>query len=169
VPADVDGELGIAFAVVFVVPGTEDRLQYNRTPDILFTVYRGGLMIYQGQRRYSELDPNHVVMHFLVPGSFKHKGNNVHLRVQFHCQDASKSKFLKSFGYHLIRRYEEKKTDLIDDNQVTKRPSVDDGNLESDCYQHQKGILQLWEVDFQMQRICDLVNRNYTNNLVIIM
>jgi hypothetical protein len=110
VPADVDGEItGIAFAAAVVV-GTEDDTYL----DLRFSVIRGGVTIYQGNSGYSKLDADHVLMHFLVPGSFKHKVENDRLRVQFYWWEASKSRFFKGFGFHLIRRYEEKKKDLID-------------------------------------------------------
>jgi carbonic anhydrase len=136
VPADVEREItGIAFAVAF---GTEEY-KYNRDLSIYFGVIRGGVQIYNGNSVPIHMkDADHVLMHFHVPTFFKHKVDNDRLRVQFHWVEASYSRFIKSCGVHLIRRYEEKKIDLINDNQVTKRPRVDDGNLESNWYQHQK-------------------------------
>ncbi len=64
--------------------------------------------------------------------------DNDRLQVQFIWPEAPISGIIKSCGVHLICRNEEKKIDLVDDIQVTKRPRVDDGNLESDWYQHQK-------------------------------
>ncbi|XP_062159658.1 TMV resistance protein N-like isoform X2 [Alnus glutinosa] len=134
VPVDVDGEItGIAFAVAVV--GTEEY-KCNGDLNIYFGVIRGGVKIYNGNiNRTLVKDTDHVFMHFHGPTFFKH---NDRLRVQFHLEEASNSRFIKNWGFHLIRRYEEKKIDLIDDIQVTKRPRVEDGNLESNWYQHQK-------------------------------
>jgi hypothetical protein len=138
VTAHVDGEItGIAFAVAFATEhaGYITCLDFNFN----FSVIRGGVIIYKADGRYHCLRGNHVLMHFLVPGYFKHKVDNDRLRVQFHWKEASNSRVIKSYGFHLIRRYEEKKIYLIDDDiRVTKRPRVDDGNLESDWYQQQK-------------------------------
>lgn len=124
-PAHVDGEItGIAFAIAF---GREEA-RYFLGLNFNFSVIRGGVIIYEADGGSHLLDTNYVWMHFLVPGYFKLKVDNDRLRVQFHWKEASKSRFIKSCGFHLIRRYEEKKIYLIDDIQVTKRPRVEDGN-----------------------------------------
>jgi hypothetical protein len=137
VPAHVDGEItGIAVAVASAGSFT--------ARDLNFSVIHGGVIIYEVEAEadaetvYINLDANHLLMHFHVLGYFKHMVDNDRLRVQFRWGKASYSRSIKSCGVHLIRRYEEKKIDLINDNQVTKRPRVDDGNLESNWYQHQK-------------------------------
>ncbi|XP_062159715.1 TMV resistance protein N-like [Alnus glutinosa] len=154
VPAYVDGVLGIAFAAAVV--GTDNLV-------LSVGVINRGVVIYKAWGEFYKRDANHVFMHFVVPVSFMHFLGNDHLRAQFYWLEASNSRFFKSFGFHMICRYKEK-IDLIDYIRVTKRPCVDDGDLESEWYQHQKP----WAVDFQMQRACDLVNRNYTNTSVII-
>jgi hypothetical protein len=127
----VEGEItGIAFAVAFESSFFSSQFD--------FSVIHGGVIIYEDHSGFNYLDADRVLMHFLVPGYFKLKVDNDRLRFQFHWKEASCSRSIKSCGVHLIRRYEEKKIDLINDNQVTKRPRVDDGNLESNWYQHQK-------------------------------
>jgi hypothetical protein len=139
VPADVEGEItGIAFAVAAV--GTEDANYSSLRLD--FNAFCDGV-IHQGSSGHCGLDANHVLMHFLVPVSFKHMLVKDHLRVWFHWRDASKSNFFKSFGFHLIRRYEEKMIETW--NPIGSNTKG--------------GIVQP----------CDLENRNYTNPSVIIM
>jgi hypothetical protein len=136
VPTDVDGKIrGIAFFVAF---GTEDA-KYDRFKRLSYYVIRRSEIIFRGSSRTTRLeDASRVSMHFHVPTFFKHMVDNDRLQVQFIWPEAPISGIIKSCGVHLICRNEEKKIDLVDDIQVTKRPRVDDGNLESDWYQHQK-------------------------------
>lgn len=143
----MDGEITtIAFSTVV---GIEDGLD-DVFLDIFVYINSGGVEIYSGEGGVTPKNSDLVWLQFHVPESFKIKEDNDHLRVKFICEGYSKLKgdnvpgyFLKSCGFHLLRRYKEKVTNLLDDVQVTKRSrdddeDNDDGNFESRLYPQQK-------------------------------
>jgi hypothetical protein len=133
----LDGEIKrIAFSAVV---GFEDD-DYDAVKISVY-VKSGGVTIY---RFYGKifLSNNTTWLHSHVPESSKRKAYNDHLQVKFRVRptdnprrvrptdDSRRPVVLKSCGFHLIRRHEEK---AIDGIQVTKRPHGGDGDADGDA------------------------------------
>jgi len=133
----LDGEIKrIAFSAVV---GFEDD-DYDAVKISVY-VKSGGVTIY---RFYGKnfLSNNTTWLHSHVPESSKRKAYNDHLQVKFRVHptdnprrvrptdDSRRPVVLKSCGFHLIRRHEEK---AIDGIQVTKRPHGGDGDADGDA------------------------------------
>jgi hypothetical protein len=113
----LDGKNTIfAFSAVIA---TEDEVGF----EILVEVINNGQLICHRSCLISygyKLCSDHVWLNFHHSHQSQLKTDN--LRVEFSCDNRSKSVFFKSCGFHIEHKYEEEAMDLIDDIQLAETP-----------------------------------------------
>ena len=95
----------IAFSAVIATKAYAPDVQDEGTSEIIFEVTNDGITIYSFLEEISgQFRSDHVWLHYNVLESYELKGDS--LQVTFKLR--STSMFFKSYGFHLVCRYEEK-------------------------------------------------------------